>query len=124
MKPLTIAITTVFIYGFSFAQGTSYHAPVPAVDDPPAPTEVSEAQRPELGDLKGPRAKNFPKYKYQASKAVIEAPRMNRETLVGPEAKNYQPWENDTRTPHVVVTKKERANLSGPRAKNQKPWDN
>ena len=124
MKLLTIVIATIFIYGTSFAQGTSYHAPVPTTDDPPARTEVKKVQRPELGDLKGPRAKNFPKYQYQASQAVIEAPQANQERLTGPEAKNYQPWEDDTQTSHVVVTKKERKNLKGPRAKNHKPWDN
>ena len=124
MKILSITIATVFIYGTSFAQGTSYFSPVPTTDDPPASIEIKEEQRPELGDLKGPRAKNFPKYKYDASRAVIEAPQASAERLTGPEAKNNQPWEDDARTPHLVVTKKAKKDLKGPRAKNQKPWDN
>lgn len=124
MKTLSIAITMIFIYGTAFAQGTSYHSPVPTANNPSVRTEVKNEQRPELGDLKGPRAKNFPKYKYDASKAAVEVPQERAERRVGPDAKNYQPWEDDARTQHVIVSQKKKKNLKGPRAKNQKPWDN
>lgn len=123
MKMLSIAITTIFIYGASVAQGNSHHPPSFLKNDPPARTEAANDQRVTLGDLKGPRAKNHPEYKYDASKVIIEAPH-SAERQVGPEVKNNQPWESNAPDQHVVVAKKEKSNLKGPRAKNQKPWDN
>ena len=120
---LSTAITTVFICGASFASRDSCHASNLVKDDPPIRTEVMNEQKVKLSDLKGPRAKNHPAYKYGASQVVVKAPHTSAERQVGPDAKNDKPWKNDTRTQHIVVTQKERKNLKGPRAKNQKPGD-
>lgn len=123
MKYLTFIFSLAFIYSASLAQGTSYrqHAPTTHVPDK---TEVKKEQRVELGDLKGPRAKNYPTHKYQSSEVVVTAPAESTEKRMGPAAKNYRPWRDDTEAQRVTITKKERKNLKGPRFKNRKPWDN
>ncbi len=123
MRSISIFISMIFFYGTLLAQGTSYVAPTPTTNDPDARTEVKKEQRLELGDLKGPQAKNYPKYKYVASEVTVEAPSADTERRIGPEAKNYRPWQDDQPTQHVTITQKDRKNLKGPLAKNQKPWD-
>ncbi len=123
MKTLLAVIVIAFVYETSLAQGTSYF-PVLVENDPPANTEVKDEESMKMGDLKGPKAKNYPKYRYDASEVVVEEVQPNEERLVGPAAKNYKPWEDSNSEQHVVITVKEKKNLKGPRAKNQKPWDN
>ena len=124
MKILASILSIVFMYSVSLAQGTSYGNQAKPMADPPAKTAVKKEQRFERGDLKGPRAKNHPDYRYKSSKVAVTAPATVSEKRVGPAAKNYKPWQDDTRTQHVIVTKKEKKDLKGPRAKNRKPWDN
>ncbi len=123
MKMLPIAITAVFIYGASVAQGTSFYVPT-ATDDPPTYHEMKKEQNPELGDLKGPRAKNYPEYKYKSTKVAVESTKANEARRIGPKAKNSQAWDRTDSAQHLVVTQKKKKHLKGPRAKNQKPWNN
>lgn len=122
MKCLALTLIAILTYGTSWAQGTVYHlSPSEAI--PPDQTEVKKEQRAEVGSLKGPRAKNYPTHRYQASKAVVATPATS-EKRMGPAAKNYRPGQDNHQAQHVVVTQKKRKNLKGPRAKNRKPWDN
>ena len=123
MKSIAVISTMIFLYSASFAQGTRYHQPDSTVP-PPNKTEAKRAQRVELGDLKGPRAKNYPTHAYQSSEVVVTAPTKGSEKRVGPAAKNYRPWQDDTQRPRATITKKKKENLKGPRAKNRKPWNN
>ena len=123
MKYIALISSALFLYSASFAQGTSYHSPTIG-STLPDKTEVKKVQRFKQGDLKGPRAKNYPTHAYRSSPVKVVAPAEPSEKRIGPAAKNYRPWQDDTETQHVIVTKREKKNLKGPRAKNRKPWDN
>jgi hypothetical protein len=113
----------IFLYSASLAQGTRYHQP-DSTFPPPNKTESKQAQRVELGDLKGPRAKNYPTHAYESSEVVVTVPTEKSDKRMGPAAKNYRPGQDDTQRPQTTIAKKKRENLKGPRAKNRKPWDN
>lgn len=123
MKSVAFIFLLVFVYGVSFAQGTN-QKPSASTIKQIGTKEIRQEQRVKLGDLKGPRAKNYPIHAYQPSKVVVAAPTESVKRRMGPAAKNYRPWQDDTETQRVTVTKKERRNLKGPRYKNRKPWDN
>ena len=128
MKIPIFAIIAIFTYTASMAQGTSYKKPKD-VDNPPKQTEAKKEQRFSKGELKGPRAKNYPTHRLSASPVVATTPPISNErrmgsARMGPAAKNYKPWQDDRAVSHKLVTQKKRKNLKGPRAKNQKPWDN
>ena len=124
MKMLSAALFMLFTYSASLAQNTNYEPAIIANDDLPIHIEIKKVERVKLGDLKGPRAKNYPTHKYTSSQVMVEVPTKVAERLKGPEAKNYKPWKDDTRAQQVVMKKAERKNLKGPRAKNRKPWKN
>ena len=121
MKSLVFALLILFIYSASMAQGTSYSQNKYA-DNPPDQAEAKKEQRFSKGELKGPRAKNYPTHRLVASPVVATLPQKKlSERRMGPAAKNYKPWQDDTRTPRTLVTKKQRKYLKGPWAKNRKP---
>ena len=123
MKSFAVISSMLFIYSASLSQGISYRQPT-LTTPPPDQAEAKQEQRVRLGDLKGPRAKNYPTHAYQSSKVVVAVPMEGAEKHLGPAAKNYRPWQDDTKTQHGTITKKKRENLKGPRFKNRKPWDN
>ena len=123
MKSVAFIFSLVFVYGVSFAQGNN-HEPSASATSQIDTEKVQQEQPVKLGDLKGPRAKNYPTHAYQASRVVVAVPAEGSEKRMGPAAKNYRPWQDDTETQRVTITKKERRNLKGPRFKNRKPWDN
>ena len=93
--------------------------------EPPADAKLKKEQRQEYGALKGPRAKNYPTWKYQSTPVAVKptvAP-ISTKTF-GPTAKNSHPWQNDKPTQRILIKKKEGRKLMGPRAKNHKPWNN
>ena len=123
MKSLAFIFSMALVYSVSSAQGTRYE-PSPTATNPPDETEVQQEQSVKLGDLKGPRAKNYPTHAYQGSSVVVAVPAEGAEKRMGPAAKNYRPWRDDTEVQRATITKKKRKNLKGPRYKNRKPWDN
>ena len=120
MKSLALIFSMALAYSASSAQGT-HHEPSPTATNPPDETEVQQEQSAKLGDLKGPRAKNYPTHAYQGSGVVVTVPTEGSEKRMGPAAKNYQPWRDNTEVQRVAITKKKRKNLKGPRYKNRKP---
>ena len=123
MKTLVYIFSLALVYNASMAKGTSHHQQDSTVS-PSDKTEVKEPQRIKHGDLKGPRAKNYPTHAYQGSSVVVAVPVEGAEKRMGPAAKNYRPWQDDTEVQRATITKKERKNLKGPRYKNRKPWNN
>ena len=85
--------------------------------------EVKQEQNYQRGDLKGPRAKNHPDWKYKSSLTVVKHA-TSPKNRIGPAAKNYHPGRNNQPAQYQMVTKKDKENLKGPRAKNRKPWRN
>ncbi|MGB3851436.1 MAG: hypothetical protein WA958_15820 [Tunicatimonas sp.] len=117
MKTFALTASIALLYTASLAQDSLHQPPWSSVNLPDK-TEVKQQQRRKLGDLKGPRAKNYPAHRYHASPVKVKAPRS--EKRMGPAAKNYRPWHTDNSRHHLVVTK-EKEDLKGPRAKNRKP---
>lgn len=122
MKILAIVVSFLIACSTSVAQEVSYNFQTKGTMNPPVESEMKSKHRFERSELKGPRAKNHPSWKYNSS-VVTVTPTTPTAKRVGPSVKNYRPWQNDTPTLHLVVAKKERKNLKGPRAKNHKPWD-
>ena len=93
--------------------------------EPPADAKLKKEQRQEYGALKGPRAKNYPTWKYQPTPVAVKSTVAPSSTKTfGPAAKNSRPWQNDEPAQQILIEKKEGKRLMGPRAKNRKPWNN
>lgn len=89
--------------------------------DPPTDTKLKQ-QRQERGALKGPRAKNYPTWKYQPTPVAVKTmPTSTATKAFGPAAKNRHPWQNSKPPQRVLIKKKDKGKVMGPRAKNQKP---
>lgn len=122
MKSLAFIFSMALVYGTSSAQGTR-HEQSPTAMNPPNEVEVRQEKIVKLGDLKGPRAKNYPTHAYHGSEVNVTVPAKGVPKRMGPEAKNYRPWRDDAKVQRATITQKKRKNLKGPRYKNRKPWD-
>ena len=118
--PICLLLSTALVVsasGLSLQDNTSV--------DPPADAKLKREQRLEYGALKGPRAKNYPTWKYQSTPVAVKPAMTPTSTRkLGPAAKNSRPWQNNEPAQRILIKKKEGKRLMGPRAKNRKLWNN
>lgn len=75
-------------------------------------------------DLKGPKAKNYKPWKYEANATEVQSEIAETVAVKGPKAKNQKVWREEDAKNYVTVSTEgdQKTSLKGPKAKNYKPW--